>query len=152
LEAARQAALENEAHQAWRHATQYEIFGMPLSNSKECPKRNDTLSSRDVWVKAFQHSDVRSLGKSPKYGNAAYQLSTVVALHDTMSSGMVDILVRRRAPDNVFHAAVQGEWSSLTMQCKVEQLDGGEWFASEYKFTKLAAKPDFIFERVKGED
>ena len=152
VEAARQSAQENEVHQAWRHATRYEIFYAPLLNSQQEPKRNDTLTNREVWVKSFQHTDVKSLGKSQKYGNAAYLVSTIVAVNDRISKGMLELALHSRASLNVINAAVQGEWNSLTMQCRVEQLDGGEWIASDYKFSKAAVKPDFAFEKVKGDD
>jgi hypothetical protein len=66
-------------------------------------------------------------------------------------------------PSSMLHAAIgkvswkvfdvlvfESEINSLTMQCKVERLDGGEWIASEYKFSKADKNPDFPFERLHG--
>ena len=151
LEAQRQVALQNEAYQAWRHATRYETFSSPLNNSNQEPKRDDTYRRREIWVKSFQRSDVRS-DVAPKYGNAAYRVSTTVAFNDAISKGQFEVLLRSKATPVDISAALRGVWNSLTMQCKVEQLDGGEWIASDYKFSTLAGKPDFPFEKVKGDN
>jgi hypothetical protein len=55
------------------------------------------------------------------------------------------------APTGVMQAALEGEWHVLAMQCQVERLDGGDWIASEFKFSPIPSKPDFPFERVKGD-
>jgi hypothetical protein len=152
IEAARKATQENEAYQAWRHATRYETFWIPLLNSRQEPRRNDTLSNREVWVKSFQHSDVKSLGRSQKYGNATYQVSTIISMNDRLSRGSLEEALHSHVSSDVIFAAVQGQWSSLIVQCKVERLDAGEWVASDYKFSRAAAKPDFAFEKVKGDN
>jgi hypothetical protein len=152
LEAQQQGTLEAEGYSAWRHSTRYDTFWIPLVNSRQEPKRNETLTSREVWVKSFQRPDIKAIGKSQKYGNAAYYVTTTVAFRDKLSKGMFDVALRSRVASDVVFAAAQGQWHNLTMQCKVERLDGGEWIASDYKFSPIDNKPDFPFEQVKGDD
>jgi hypothetical protein len=101
-------------------------------------------------MKSFQYSDVKPLGESQKYGNAAYHVSTILAMNERLSRGMLEAAIRSRTPSNVIHTALRGEWNSLTMQCRVERLDGGEWIASDYKFSKAASKPDFVSRRSRA--
>ena len=108
------------------------------------------MNERSIWVKSFQRRDIQLLGKSQKYGNSAYRLNTTLEFHDTLSMTRIDIAIHNNVPTNVIAAGVQGEWHVLTMECKVEELDGGEWIASEYKFSPSPNKPDFPFEKVKG--
>jgi hypothetical protein len=151
MEAQRQTALDNDAFTAWKHATRYETFGSELENSPQQPKRNDTYTERTVWVKSFQKTDIKPSGTSQKYGNAAYLVSTVISINDKASHGLIEFMIRKSAPVNTIQAAVQGEWHVLTMQCKAERLDGGDWITSDFKFSPVATKPEFPFERVKAE-
>jgi hypothetical protein len=151
MEAQRQAALDNEGFSAWRHATRYDTFGTWLERSDHEPKRSTTYTDRTVWVKAFSKRDIKSAGKSQKYGNAVYLVTSTIAINDRSSKGLSDFLLRAKAPINEIQAAAQGEWHPLTMHCRVERLDGGDWIASEFEFSLVASKPDFPFECVRGE-
>lgn len=151
LEAQRQAVLDNEGFTAWKHATRYDTFGSELEHSPQEPKRNDTHTERSVWVKSFQKGDVKSAGISKKYGNAAYLVRSIIAINDKGSLGLIEFMMRKNAPISATQAAAEGEWHVLTMECKVERLDGGDLIASEFKFSPIASKPDFPFERVKSD-
>jgi hypothetical protein len=148
IEARRQAALESEAFGAWHHATRYETFNAQMSNASGAPPRSDMFFVRDVWVKCYQKSDAKFLGVSKRYGNAAYQASAVLIFHDKMSHGQFDSVMRKKLPDDVLQIVLRGEQHAISLQCKVEKLDSGEWIASEYKFGPTS-QPDFPQERIK---
>jgi hypothetical protein len=151
LEAQRLAVLETETYGAWRYATRYETFMAPLADSRQEPKRSDTLVDRVYWVKSFQHIDAKPIGKSPKYGNAAYSVTSIIAFNDRLSSSTFEALLNSKAPIGVLFEARRGEWHVLSVECRAERLDSGEWVAGDYKFSPISTKPDFPFEKVKGD-
>jgi hypothetical protein len=152
LEMQRQAAMEAVAYSAWHHASRYETFWVALANSRQEPKRSDTLTERVVWIKSFQRGDVKALDKSQKYGNAAYRINTIIAFNDSLSKDTFErALINKAAPSNVLFDAFRGDWHTVTMECNVERLDGGEWITDDYKFAPASGKPDFPFEKIKGE-
>jgi hypothetical protein len=153
LEAQRQAALESEAYGAWHHATRYETFRTSLANSQQEPQASSTFTSRDVWIKSFQRTDVKLIGKSQKYGNAIYQVTSIIGFNDRVSRGWFAVMLRKNPPISVIRAALNGEWHHLTVQCKVEKMDGpGEWIASDWRFSPLTYSGDFPFNKIKGDD
>ena len=154
MEAQRQAVLASEGFAAWKHATRYETFWSALEHSPQKPKETGASTpstTRNVWIKSFQRNDIKSAGTSQKYGNAVYLVSSVIAINDSGSEAFLEFLFKKHAPTSEQEAALQGEWHILTMQCKVERLDGGDLIASDFKFSPVANKPDFPFERVRGD-
>ena len=150
MEAQVQTALDSEILTAWKHATRYETFGSELEHSPQDPKPNTTYTDRIVWVKSFQRGDVKAAGISKKYGNAAYLVSSIIAINDKGSLEVIKFMLSKNAPASVIQAAAEGEWHVLTMQCRIDRLDGGDLIASEFKLSPVASKPDFPFERVKA--
>jgi hypothetical protein len=73
-----------------------------------------------------------------------------MGFHDRASKEFATFLLRRDS--RAFESAVQGVRKYLSVQSKVERLDGGDWIASDYKFTPLSTPPDFSSEKIKGED
>jgi hypothetical protein len=145
------AAEDGESYQAWHYAAQYETFRTPLSNSLQEPRASSTYTSRRIWVKAFQRTDVKLIGRSQKYGNGAYQVTYIIGFNDRASEGLLRA-VAADLPINVFQAAVRGEWHYLSVQCKVEKMDGpGDWIASDWKFAPITYNGDFPFVNVRGE-
>lgn len=126
IEAATEAALAGQAHNAWTYATRYDTFFVELANSKQEPKKNEALGERDVWVTAYQRSDIKFAGKSAKYGNESYLVNTVVAFRDHFSESMMMAAVHSKMSEQMFFLGMRGMWQALTMQCKVERLDGGD--------------------------
>ena len=144
-EASQRAAANVEAHQAWLYATRYETFLAPLLNARMEPKRD--MLHRSIWVKSFQKSDVKSLGKSRKYGNEAYQVNGVIAFHDALSADMI-LKIGTHISAEQEDGLVKGVWTPISMQCTVEALDGGGWTVSDYHFAPLSGNPDFPLEMV----
>jgi hypothetical protein len=156
FQAKEQAALELEMYQAWHYATRYETFKNALRAHLEEEARTETVADSvrsheaqkgnrrgrtsptefqdgAVWVKSFQRSDVKFAGKSSKYGNATYQVSSV-------------IIWRTRDSEMLF----------LSAQSRLEKMDGpGDWVAAEWKFGLIeyssdgAYHSDFPAELVK---
>jgi len=148
VQARENSAVESEMYQAWHHATRYETFRDPLANSKLAPE-SQTLTARLVWSKAFQKSDVKLAGKSQKYGNASYQITSVVKVQNRVSANMLDAMLRTHAPDRIVQSSLDGDWYYLSMECKVERMDGpGDWIASDWKFSPITYGGDFPFELV----
>lgn len=104
-------------------------------------------------MKSFQRTDVKPIGKSQKFGNTTYQITSIIGFKDRVSRSMFDFLLRKNPPINVIQAALNGEWHHLTVQCKVEKMDGpGDWIGSDWKFSPIAYSGDFPFDKLKGED
>jgi hypothetical protein len=123
IQAGEQAALDSEMYQAWHYASRYETFGRPLeeflrttnTNAKGPEKAYTLIDAEVLWVKVFQRSDVRFVGKSRTYGNGSYAV--------TVSVGW------EVGPPKFTEF-------SLTAQCTLEKLDGpGDWAVGDWKFS-----------------
>jgi hypothetical protein len=148
IEALHHAALAGEGLSAWRYATGLGTFAGPLANSHQEPKRSDTFRDRKVWVKTFQRGDIKPAGTSQTYGNVAYLVTTIISLNDKASEELFKAMLDQHVPSNELRVAAEGEWHNLTMHCRVERLDSGEWIASGFTFSPIGNRPDFPFERV----
>jgi len=138
-EVTERAALESEMYQAWHFAMRYEAFGGPLGRSKEWPKDTKPYDRRDVWVKSFQRSDVKTVRQ------------IIIGLQDRISDAIFRELVSRRAPISVFKSARSEVWHHLAVQCRAEKMDGpGDWIVSDWTFSPITYGGDFPFQLAKG--
>ena len=151
IQATEQAALESEMYQAWHFALRYEAFRGPLVSSKEWPKDIKTYDRRDVWVKSFQRSDVKLAGKSEKFGNGSYLVTSTIGVQDRVSDAMFREMFRRRAPASVLDFARSEVWHHLSVRCKVEKMDApGDWSVSDWTFSPITYSGDFPFQLAKS--
>jgi hypothetical protein len=147
------AALEAEMYQAWHYATRYETFKVPLSNSEQQPKESKTFPARNVWIKAFQRKDVKPLGRSPKFGNATYEVNSIIGINDRVSKSFFEYLMSKNPPLGALRTAMNGEWHRISVRCRIEKMDGpGDWVAGEWKFAPTTYNEEFPAERVKAAD
>src|SRR5471030_661107 len=108
IDALHQAASDGERFAAWRHATRYETFWIHLDTSPQKPKRRVSSYDRSWFIKSFQKSDVKSVGRSQRYGNSMHLVNTVIAIQDIASLGLLEFTIRRGAPKGVLDVLNNG--------------------------------------------
>jgi hypothetical protein len=140
-------ALANRAYQAWRYAMTPERLLGELSSSGVEPKRSKVFLSRTIWAKSFQHSDAKPIAS--KYGNAAYEVSTIITIGDGLAQYQFTALIEKVTTKALNDALATEPRSSFAMQCKVEQLDSGEWISSDYKFVTSSKEYSYPNEVIK---
>jgi hypothetical protein len=141
------AELESENYQAWQHGMRYEIFADSLRQSKAWPKPSDA-HDRDVWIKSFEKSDVRCVGKSRRFGYASYEVNSTIGLHDRPVKSFREFIIKHTTTYGL--SALAGHWYHCAVHCRVEKMAGpDDWITSDWQFSPITYNGDFPFKLLK---
>ncbi len=144
----RRAAEQSAMRIAWQTATRLTEMRSFISSSGKEPKLSEPFTAREIWIKAFQPSDVRWSDKPAKYGRGL-RLQTVIAFHDQLPSYRFEAALTRLSPAQL-QAAFEGQWHALHAVCIVSLLESGETVIDSCDFTK-GEKPDYPFHKISGD-
>lgn len=148
----RAAQLDAAGYQAWLSATQYQRFWVQLANtSAQYRISHSNLFLQDsYYLKPYQRSDVRYVGRSTRTGNDSFEVSAIIGVrHEIPEFMKPDYLNRKAVTAEEFR---DGVWRYFAMKTVTHKMDApGQWLTDTAVIVPSDYKIDLPMQKINSD-
>lgn len=148
------AQVDAAGYQAWLSAIQYQRFWVQLANASAQYRipRPDLFLQDSYYIKPYQRSDVRFVGRSTRTGNDSFEVSAIIGVRHEIPDYMKPDYLNRNSKGVTEEQFRDGVWRYFAMKMVTHKMDApGQWLTDTAVIVPSDYKNDLPMQRINSD-